>query len=183
MTEISDRYRRLAAEFTRRVDAVNEDDWDNQSPCSDWTARGVVGHVVDTESKLPTWAGKDALSLQHSADDDPKAAWVEVRDQMQDLLEDPERAGIEYDGMFGHTTLEKTADQFLMFDLLVHGWDIARATGQDENLPADEVTRVYAMAQDLGDNLRRGGVCGPAVEVGEDASEQDRMLGLLGRTP
>ncbi len=68
-------------------------------------------------------------------------------------------------------------------DLLVHGWDIARATGQDETLPAHEVTRVYADAVSLGDNLRSEGVCGPAVEVPDDASDQDRLLALMGRTP
>lgn len=71
----------------------------------------------------------------------------------------------------------------LGLDLLVHGWDIARATGQDETLPAQEVHRVYGDALSLGDNLRLDGVCGPAVEVPDDASEQDRLLGLLGRTP
>lgn len=102
---------------------------------------------------------------------------------MQDLLEDPTRAGVEYEGFFGRTSMQQTVDQFGGFDLLVHGWDIARATGQDETLPADEVSRVHAMAQELGDNLYQDGVCGPSVPVPDDAPEQDRLLGLLGRTP
>ena len=39
------------------------------------------------------------------------------------------------------------------------------------------------MARGLGDNLRRSGVCGAAIEVPEDAPLQDRLLGLLGRRP
>ena len=62
----------------------------------------------------------------------------------------------------------------------MHGWDIARATGQDETLPADEVRRVYADASNLAGNLRMGGVCGPEVPVPADASEQDRLSGPAG---
>jgi uncharacterized protein (TIGR03086 family) len=183
MDEISTRYRRLAADFTRRVDAVREDQWANQTPCSEWSVRDLVAHVVTTERDVPTWAGLEPLPLSASPEDEPAAAWAQVREQVQALLDDPARAGVEYEGAFGPTTIGQSIDAFLGFDLLVHGWDIARATGQDEALPADEVRRVLAMAEGLGDNLRRGGVCGPAVPVPADASEQDRLLGLLGRMP
>jgi len=182
MTEISDRYRRLSEEFTRRVDAVPADRWDNPSPCEEWNARQVLQHVIDSHVNMPKYGGV-VVTLTRSVDDDPRAAWLEARESMQDLLEDPARAGAEYDGMFGRTSVQQTVDGFLGFDLLVHGWDIARATGQDETLPPDEVRRVYADASKLAGNLRRGGVCGPEVAVPADASEQDRLLGLLGRTP
>lgn len=182
MTEISARYRDLATEFTRRVDAVPADRWANPSPCAGWTARDVVRHVIDTHTAMPGYAGL-SLTLKESVDEDPRRAWAEARDAMQDLLDDPERAGREYDGYFGRTTVQDTVDRFLGFDLLIHGWDLARATGQDETLPAHEVHRVYQDALSLGDSLRIDGVCGPAVTVPTDASEQDRLLALLGRTP
>jgi uncharacterized protein (TIGR03086 family) len=142
----------------------------------------VLNHLLDSHRDLPGHAGHP-LVFEKSVDDDPHAAWVEARDAMQALLDDPERAGSEYDGMFGRTSVEKTVDKFLGLDLLVHGWDIARATGQDEKLPEEEVTRVYQDALSLGDSLRMGGVCGPAVDVPPDASEQDKLLATLGRRP
>jgi len=182
MTAISDRYRRLSTEFTRRVDAVPDGRWDSPSPCEDWNARQVLQHVIDSHVNMPKYGGV-VVTLTKSVDDDPRDAWLEARETMQELLDDPARAGAEYDGMFGRTSVQKTVDGFLGFDLLVHGWDIARATGQDETLPADEVQRVYADAGRLAGNLRMGGVCGPEVSVPADAGEQDRLLGLLGRTP
>lgn len=182
MTEISDRYRRLAADFTVRVEAVPADRWDNASPCPEWTARDVLRHVVDHHRNMPAYVDL-SVKLEESVDDDPVGAWTEARQAMQDILDDPERAELEYDGYFGRTSLQQTVDRFLGFDLLVHGWDIARATGQDETLPADEVHRVYAEALSLGDSLRLGGVCGPEVSVPDEAPEQDRLLGFLGRTP
>ena len=182
MTEISERYRALARELTRRVDSVPARSWDNPSPCEEWTARQVLQHLIDSHRDMPGYAG-DPLVFEKSVDDDPHAAWVEARDAMQALLDDPQRAGKEYDGMFGRTSVQRSVDTFLGLDLLIHGWDIARATGQDETLPEEEVTRVSGDVQSLGDNLRRGGVCGPAVPVPDDAPEQDRLLAALGRTP
>lgn len=182
MTEIASRYRRLAAEFTRHVAAVPTQRWDDPSPCAEWTARDVLRHVHDSHRHVPEYAGL-SLDLSASIDDRPLDAWVEARDAMQALLDDPERAGAEYDGMFGRTSVQQTIDMFVNFDLLIHGWDIARATGQDESLPGDEVESAYEAALALGDNLRRGGVCGPEAPVPADAPLQDRLLGLLGRTP
>jgi uncharacterized protein (TIGR03086 family) len=182
MTDISARYSALAAEFTRRVDAVPEDRWEAPSPCEGWTARDVLRHILDNHVNMPGWAGLP-LELTRSVDDDPRGAWAEARDALQELLDDPERAGTSYEGYFGPTTVEATIDRFLGLDLLVHAWDIARATGQDEQLPAGEVRRVYAEALELADTIRGPQVCGPAVPVPDGASEQDRLLAYLGRTP
>ena len=86
---------------------------------------------------------------------------------MQEVLDDPERAGREYDGFFGRTSVEKTIDQFACFDLLVHRWDIARAAGltSHEAMPPDEVTHAFEVGRSLGDNLRQSGACGPEVDV------------------
>jgi Mycothiol maleylpyruvate isomerase N-terminal domain len=46
VSEISDRYRRVAGQFTRRVEAVPDGAWDNPAPCEGWVARDVVGHLV-----------------------------------------------------------------------------------------------------------------------------------------
>ncbi len=102
---------------------------------------------------------------------------------MQEVLDDPERAGREYDGFFGRTSVEKTIDQFACFDLLVHRWDLARAAGltSHEAMPPDEVTHAFEVGRSLGDNLRQSGACGPEVEVADDADEQTRFLAFLGR--
>ncbi|TDD72393.1 hypothetical protein E1262_03565 [Jiangella aurantiaca] len=74
-----------------------------------------------------------------------------------------------------------TADQFLGFDLVVHGWDIARGAGLDDTIPAGDVGELLPMVRQLGDNLCRPGVCGPEVRVPDDADDQTKLLGLLGR--
>ncbi|WP_116948079.1 TIGR03086 family metal-binding protein [Jiangella endophytica] len=181
MTDIADRYRRLAAVLTRRIESVPADRWESPSPCEGWTTRDVVAHLVDWHGELARLGGL-SLPAGPSAADDPVAAWRHTRDAMQELLDDPARADTPYEGMFGPTTVAATADRFLGLDLIVHGWDIARGAGLDDAIPAEDVADLLPMVEQLGDNLRRPGVCGPAVPVPDDADDQTRLLGLLGRS-
>lgn len=182
MTDIADRYRARAARLTEVVEGVPDDAWSNASPCEGWTARDVVRHLVETTAAVPTWAGLDPLASP-DVDADPAAAWVATRDAMQSLLDDPERAGTTYEGMGGETTIGETVDRFIALDLVVHRWDLARASGQDDTIPADDLAAAQQIADGLGEMIRSEGVCGPAVEVAADASAQDRLLAHLGRTP
>ncbi|MFZ2175436.1 MAG: TIGR03086 family metal-binding protein [Rhodococcus sp. (in: high G+C Gram-positive bacteria)] len=174
-------YRDLAAKFTTRVESVPEDRWDSPSPCDGWTARDVVRHVVDTQRHIVTVVDLE-LPPGPSVDDDPVGAWIATRDAMQAVLDDPELANREYDGHFGRTDLSATVDSFYCFDLVVHGWDLARATGLDETIPAADLTWVGEVAEQMGESIRTAGVCGPAVDVPADADQQTKVLAYLGRT-
>jgi len=83
----------------------------------------------------------------------------------------------------GGLSLESTVDGFLCFDLVVHRWDIARATGGDERMNSAEVRRIRAEAEGFGDMIRSTAVCGPEVPAPAGANEQDRLLSFLGRRP
>jgi len=182
-TTIADRYRSLADAFEAKVAAVRPDDWDNPSPCAEWTVRGLVGHVVDVHGMMlrPLQSG---LSAAPSVDEDPLAAFRSARADVQEVLDDPGVADTEYDGAFGRTKVSDTIDRFLCFDLVVHGWDLARATGQDETIPEAEVDRILAFVEQIGpETMRANGVTGDEVPVPASAPKQHRLLGLLGRDP
>jgi uncharacterized protein (TIGR03086 family) len=182
VNEVATRYRTLADAFEQRIHDVPPEQWSNQTPCTEWTVRDLVGHVVGTHGMMLGFIGR-GLSSAPTVEDDPVAAFKAARTDMETVLDDPELARTEYDGLLGRTNISATVDRFLGLDLVVHGWDLARATGQDEHIEPREVERVWADVQDLGDNLRQSEVCGPAVEIGDDASAQDRLLAYLGRDP
>ncbi|NDL56838.1 TIGR03086 family metal-binding protein [Phytoactinopolyspora mesophila] len=181
MSEIADRHRRLAAAFTERVEAIPEQRWENPSPCPGWTARDVVGHVIEAGQSYFTLIGQEPPSGP-PVDRDPVAAWVAVRDGVQAALEDPDTATTEYDGVFGRMTFENGINQLFCFDLLVHAWDLARATGLDERLDPHEVYAAFEMVKPMDDMLRGSGAFGPKVRPPREADQQTRFLAFLGRT-
>jgi uncharacterized protein (TIGR03086 family) len=80
-------------------------------------------------------------------------------------------------------TVADHIDQVVSADMVLHGWDLARATGQDETIDPGELEQAFADARKIPDELRVPGIFGPEVKVSEDAPLQDRLLGLLGRDP
>jgi uncharacterized protein (TIGR03086 family) len=180
MENVADRYRRLAAAMTARIAAVDPTAWSSPSPCEGWTARDVVRHLVDVHDRFEALVGLEPV--QHPpVDDDPLAAFVAVRDRMQADLDDPVRREREYDGRFGRSTFGAAVDGFVCFDLVVHGWDLARATGQDETIDPDEVERLTAMVEAMGETMRANNVIGPPVEPAPGADARTRLLNALGR--
>src|SRR3954452_16189879 len=75
-TDISDRYRRVAARFTLRAGEVPDTAWDNPAPCEGWLARDVVRHMVEWMPEFLLSAGGPTLPAGPSVDDDPVGAWI-----------------------------------------------------------------------------------------------------------
>jgi uncharacterized protein (TIGR03086 family) len=180
VTEISERYGRLADTFAAKIAAVPDDRWESPSPCEDWTARDVVRHVVTTQGMFLGFVGRELGEIP-SVDDDPGAAWDAARSAIRRDLEDPDAAKAEFDGMGGRTTFETAVDRFLCFDLVVHGWDLARAAGLDDRIDPDDVARVRKAAEGFGDAMRGPQAFGPALDPPEGADDQARLLAFLGR--
>lgn len=180
MTEISDRYGRLADALAAKIASVRDDRWSSPSPCEGWTARDVVGHLIETQGMFLGFVGAELGDIP-SVDDDPAAAWAAARAKTQSRLEDPELATVEFDGFTGRTTYEAAADRFLSFDLVVHGWDLARAAGLDDRIDPDEVATVQAAAEAFGEAMRGPNAFGPEVDPPPGADAQQRLMAFLGR--
>ena len=182
MSEASERYGRLAETFQATIAAVPADRWESPSPCEGWTARDVVRHVIDAQGMFLGFVGRELGDIP-SVDEDPLAAWMAASDTVLGNLEDPEVATAEFTGFAGPSTFEAGADKFLCFDLVVHGWDLARAAGLDYRMPAEEIPRIREVAEGFGPALRSPQAFGPEVEAPPGADEQAELLAFLGREP
>lgn len=184
MSEIADRYRRVAGRFTERVNQVPADAWDRPAPCEGWVARDVVGHLVEWIPTFLTGAGGPALPVGPPVDDDPAAAWQTMSDGIQTLLDDPVLSATEISHpQAGTHRLEDAIATFFLGDVLVHTWDLARATGLDETLDADVVHDMLVGMEPLDEMLRASGQYGPRVEVPPGTDEQTRLIAFTGRQP
>ncbi|MEV8376662.1 TIGR03086 family metal-binding protein [Kribbella sp. NPDC056861] len=189
MGEIADRYRRRAEAFEQKVAAVRPEQWANQSPCDKWTARDVLDHIVAMHGYMLMPVGQTV-----PAEEDPLKAFQAARAAVEAVLADPALVAQEADTPAGRTTVEGQIDSVISDDLVLHGWDLARATGQDETMdPVDverlwagnsaippEVIEMYRTPDAFGLGIE---VFGPEVVVPEDASLQDKLLGFIGRQP
>lgn len=183
MTDAAARYARVADTFGARVRGVPEGRWDDPAPCAGWMARDVVGHLAEWIPGLffPTW-GIDAPPLP-SAQDDPVETWLALDRIVRAAFADPAVAGAERETRMGTATFAATFDMIATGDVFLHTWDLARATGQDEALDPAEVHAMLAGMEPMDEVLRASGHFGPKVPVPEGASEQDRLLAFIGRTP
>jgi uncharacterized protein (TIGR03086 family) len=117
-----------------------------------------------------------------SADQDPAAAWHAFDAAFQAAIDDPEVADAERDTPMGPKTFAAAADMIGTTDVLIHTWDLARATGLDEHLDPDEVHR-FVIGMEPMDEMIRGEHFGPRVPVADDADEQTRLIAFVGRRP
>lgn len=190
MTESSERFARVADAFAARLALVPADAWEAPAPCAGWVARDVVRHLVEWLPGPGFLLGAFDVDTGPipSVDDDPVAAWAVVQRAIQRALDDPAVAPRVADcGPPGRLTLEAAVDMTCTPDVLVHTWDLARATGLDERLDPDEVHRqvvsIDALPREVDEAMRSSGHYGPRVELPPGAGEQHRLLAFMGRTP
>ncbi|MEJ2859723.1 TIGR03086 family metal-binding protein [Actinomycetospora flava] len=176
----ADRHRRIAAAFTERVHGTG--DWDVPTPVPEWRARDVVGHLTGWSTGFLASSGVDLPP--GPGDGDPVAAWDAHVAAVQALLDDPGTAGrvIENPHM-GAMELAAMLDMIYTTDVLMHTWDLARATGQDDRLDPGECAVLVDGMEGMEEIIRSSGQYGPRVAVPDDADAQTRLLGFIGRDP
>ena len=167
---------------------------DDPTPCEDFQVRDLIGHFTmgrflfaadfagDTARRDELLGGMperfgDVLGDDHLATYRDASATL---DAAVDGIEDVEATAAFFLGQMPISAALET----ISGDNLVHCWDLARSTGQDFDPPDDLVEATAAFFGVLiTDDLRAVGSFGPEVEVPEDASALDRLLGFCGRTP
>lgn len=185
----------LAAALDRAaqlVDAVGPDQWERPTPCGDWTVRQLLNHLVGGNrlftrvlrgEQLPPPDQLGRRSGEDQLGDDPAAAFRETAGELLDAFGLPgvlERAHTVPAG-----TLPGPAVLHLRtVETLVHGWDLARATGRPAPFPEELAEGELAFSRDLLGRLPEGRQpFAPPQPVGDDAPSIDRLAALLGRAP
>lgn len=180
MTDVQDRYRVVSKGFGAAVKAVGPDQWGDQSPCAQWTARDLVAHVVENHRGVIA-SVKGGESEPLGIDEDPKEAWDIASRAISEITGDPEAAAKEIDGPTGKMPAGQLIGQFVTMDVLVHTWDLARTIGADEHLDEDSVRRAYEALKPMDAMIRMPNVFGPKLEPPKGADLQTEFLYFLGR--
>ena len=180
----AERYRKVASRFTARAEEVTPAAWENSAPCEGWVARDIVRHMVEWMPAFLRAAGGPPLTVRVSVDDDPAGAWRELSAGIQRLLDDPAQATSEIAHPHAGThRLQDAVATFFLGDVVVHTWDLARATGLDETLDPEVVHDMLVGMEPRDEVLRSSGHYGPRVVVPDDADEVTRLIAFTGRQP
>jgi uncharacterized protein (TIGR03086 family) len=178
----AERHRRYAGAFTELVRGTR--DWETPAPVEGWTARDVVGHLVEWFPGFLRGGCDVELPAGPPVAEDPVTAWQIQFDAVQALLDDPATPTRSFDNRHtGSLPLDQAVDRFYTADVFMHSWDLARATGQDLTLDPDFAEELLEGSKPIEQLMRDSGQYGPAVPVPDDAPVVDRLIGFIGRDP
>ena len=177
--------------LARLAQAVRDDQLADPTPCPAMAVRNLLGHLLGLAVAFRDAARKDLGPTTNTA---PTAAvpdigpgWREELPKVLDELADAWRDPSAWTGMTragGVDLPGEVAGAVAIDELVIHGWDLARATGlpYDPDPAALQVSYDFLLAAAKEDD-GGGGIFGPVVPVPDGAPLLDRAVGLSGRDP
>ncbi len=173
----------------RLAEHTTDDQLDAPTPCEKYAVRHVLGHLVGLTAAFRDAARKD---LGPSTDTSPgetvpdvEAGWRDALERNLAALTEAWRAPDAWEGdtqAGGIALPAPVAGQVALNELVLHGWDLARATGQAyaPDRASLEVSHALLAPSAEGEGNE---MFGPPVPVPDDAPLLDRVVALSGRRP
>ena len=177
-------YRATVESWASRVQSVTDDQWDEPTPCAGWTVRDLVNHVVGEDRwTVPLLQGQTLEQVGSRLDGDllgaePIAAATRAAEQAVAVVAQRLPEGGTVHLSYGDEQPEEYVRQ-LAADHLVHGWDLAVATGSADGLDPELVDEVATWFRGREELYRSAGLVGPRSASGGDAQAQ--LLAAFGR--
>jgi uncharacterized protein (TIGR03086 family) len=162
------------------VGSLTEDDLDRPTPCKDFTVRGVLEHMIGGATMFTAAVRGEAPTEPDTSD--PLASFGPVLGGLAEAVSAPGALERTVAAPFGEVTGD-TVVRYLVVDGLVHGWDMATATGQAYEPPDALVAEAEAFARTLIDPMRDGDTFEDAVEPDPGATPIERLAAYTGRRP
>jgi uncharacterized protein (TIGR03086 family) len=172
--------------MTKVIHGVPDDAWNRQSPCEKWSVRDVVNHITaENFWAEPLMDGKTVEEVGDRFDgdvlgSDPKASWGQAAKEASVAFGVAGATRKTVHVSWGEISGKEYLEQ-MTTDLIVHGWDIAKGSGQSDEIPTAFVEFVMSALEPLVSSGQTGGVFKSPLNVADDADAQTKMLALTGR--
>lgn len=177
----------VAASLQPVVQGVSATAMDDPSPCADWQVRDVANHMLGTLEAMRRVGGAEALDVNDpwgTGGDHLRDQW---RDDLGDLLTRWASAWAQPDAWEGDAMdgamPRSTVGDMGFVEVMVHGWDLARGSGQGVTYDDAAVARAVEVMDQIGEQGRTMRAFGPEVSVADDAPAFAHVLGKAGRDP
>ncbi|OFB43462.1 TIGR03086 family protein [Mycolicibacterium sp. (ex Dasyatis americana)] len=180
-----------ACERTAKLlEGVRDEDLGSRTPCEKLSVAELVAHIGGLAPAFAAAARKELGALTDTVPDD--GAYLldddwrsRYPDELAHLAE-AWRAPEAWDGMTrvaGFDLPGEAAGLIALTEVVIHGWDLAHATGQPYDVDGDDVQAVLGHVAAVAAEGPAEGLFGPAVPAPDDASRLERALALSGRRP
>jgi uncharacterized protein (TIGR03086 family) len=166
---------------------VTDGDLKAPTPCPDYTVGDLLDHVNGLSVAFTMAALK--TPLEGAGSGDASRLPLDFRESVPARLAELAqawRAPEAWEGMTragGVDLPGEVAAAVALDEIVLHGWDLARATGQPFEVDEVLLQVVHGFVSSIGPDDRDGSLFGAAVEVDSNAPLLDRVLGLSGRNP
>ena len=176
-----------AVEATGAVVAgIGDEQWSAPTPCEGWNVRALLNHIVSGNWWAAELASGHTIAEVGSRldgdvlGDDPTAAYRESGQAAVAVFAAPGALEAPCAVSYGPVPGEVYCGHRFI-DVLIHGWDLAHATGQSTDLDPALVQACWEVVEPQAELLRGSGMFGDDVDLPEGADSQTRLLALLGR--
>jgi uncharacterized protein (TIGR03086 family) len=181
---------RAAAPLAEIIRSITPDQLGCRTPCAEYDVRELANHLLFWGPCLEGAARKESVPLPAETETDVDLIGGSLVTALEAHLDRIVAAWSLPGAWQGSTQLggpmELPAPQIggmVVAELVVHGWDLARATGQDLTLDDDLLEYLHEEVAKTAEQGREMGVYGPEATLPATAPLMDRILGLTGRDP
>jgi uncharacterized protein (TIGR03086 family) len=172
------------AHAAKIVKGVSTADFSKDTPCSEYDVKALLEHMIGGLAMLASAAETGKGVIPETVDiADPAARYEEGRARLLASLRGEGVLAKQLEMPFGTIPAEMMFATIAFPEHLLHGWDLAKATGQDGTIPDDLAQEALDTLTPIEGMLRGPGVYGPKIDVPDDASLSDRLVAFSGRQP
>jgi uncharacterized protein (TIGR03086 family) len=183
----ANQYQRALLATGRIVVGVRPEQLGLSTPCPDWDVRLLLNHIVGGNYMFATVARGGRVEASGEMEDytrpDPGTHYLASAESVLAAWAEPGVMARRVHMPFGDIPAS-AAVSIHFLDIVVHGWDLARATGQDTTIAPDLAAEALDISSDLlSPELRETGVFGPEVAAAPDDPLHDRLIAFISRRP
>ncbi|MBL1075866.1 TIGR03086 family protein [Nocardia sp. 2] len=179
-----------AAPLLKIIRNITGDQLGNPTPCAEFDVRRLLNHLLFWGPSLEGAARKESVPppAENEAEVDLLSGdWAAALESQLDRIATAWSAPAAWQGMTHMgSPMELPAPLIggmVVGELMVHAWDLARATGQDPQWDADLLAYAYRETAATAEQGRQMGIYGPEVPVPETDPLLSRLVGVTGRDP
>lgn len=188
-TNLSAEMADAAAETARVVQGVPETkSLDDPSGCGDWDLRTLLNHTIlwtsySAERRAHGESvAEDLMNKDFTADPGFREDYARQVQKAVDAWSTPQAWEGTRD-MMGSATPATDIGAMLIMEMVLHGWDVARATGQQYHATDALAATLLETVTQQAELFRKYQGFADPIETGDQASTFDQALALSGRDP